>query len=149
MRHVCRNILSGLKSEQSITLNRNFTHKFSSQPYFFATQYLELLLSVIKTVYEPEMRQFPRAGQNRLNTCKELTEMKHFGKNGRGCFVVGLMERHGIGAYPREGGMTARLQWLPQSALVEITREVVHRLLLDPYTQPDLAVSILGIRKLQ
>ena len=60
------------------------------------------------------------------------------------------MERHGIGAYPREGGMTARLRWLPQSALVEITREVVHKLLLDPYTLPDsYTASPLGIKKMR
>ena len=95
------------------------------------------------------MRQFAWADQDRLNTCKELTEMKHFGKNGRGRFIVDLMERHGIGSYPREGGMAARLQWLPQSALVVITREVVAKLLLDPYTRPDSAGSPLGIKKMR
>ena len=87
------------------------------------------------------------AAQNRLNTCPELTAMRHFGKNGRGLFVVGLMEQHGIGPYPREGGTPARFQWLPQSAVVVITREVVAKLLLDPYTHPDF-VSKLAIKKL-
>ncbi len=112
-------------------------------------QCLSLLLSVIKTVYAPVMRQFPRAAQNRLNTCDELTNMKQFGKNGRGLFVVGLMDRHGIGSYPRDGGWAARLRWLPHSALVVITQEVVAKLLLDPYTRPDIAASPLGISKMR
>ena len=57
------------------------------------------------------------------------------------------MEEHGVGPYPREGGMPARFQWLPQSAVVVITREVVVKLLLDPYTYPGNATK-LGIRKL-
>ena len=111
---------------------------------------MKLLLSVIQTVYPPEMRQFALAAQDRLNTCDELAELKPTGKSDFGpFFVVGLMERHGIGSYPREGGMAARLQWLPQSALVVITREVVAKLLLDPYTRPDSAGSPLGIKKMR
>ena len=111
---------------------------------------MQLLLSVIKAVFEPELRQFALAAQDRMKTCDELTELKPLGENGFGpFFVVGLMERHGIGSYPREGGMAARFQWLPQSALVVITREVVAKLLLDPYTRPDSACFPFGIEKMR
>ena len=147
LNHMYSHILSEWKSEESIKLDRNFTHTCDSQQYYFAMQYLNLLRSVIQEVYPAEMGHFVLAAQNRLNTCSELTAMRHFGKNGRGLFVVGLMEQHGIGRYPREGGVPARLQWLPQSAVVVITREVVAKLLLDPYTHPNF-VSKLAIRKL-
>ena len=111
-------------------------HAYDQQKFWIATQFLKLFHDVVWRVYKPILKRYPRISQHRLYNCKEMMEYKEFSKNQRVHFVIAAMDKHGAGEYPTTGGFAARLRWLPQTAVVTITQDVAHELLLDLWRKP-------------